>query len=152
VRSDGSDDDELVVRGWQRAGALVRYFNPSGSFPGGTAIAIPGAIFASASVPHSRSLRPQHTVRPLAKDLGLTVNACFAEGQEQELLEAARAAATAVLICWHHNRMDNIASLLGHPGVGSWDDERFDLVWVFDRANNGWRFEIVGQKVLPGDA
>src|SRR5262249_34415173 len=106
------DKDELSVRGWQRAGALVRYFNPRppAGIAGGLAagLALPGALLAPAPTAVSPSKRPLHTVKPLAADLGLEVRKDFVEHQEKELLAAALEAAPAVLISWHHERIARI--------------------------------------------
>jgi hypothetical protein len=32
-----------------------------------------------------------------------------------------------------------------------WPGKRFDLVWILDRADEGWRFSQIGQLLLPGD-
>jgi hypothetical protein len=93
-----------------------------------------------------------HTVRPLAKDLGLEVDKRFNVHQEEALVAAALSAASVVLICWHHERIDKIARLLGVTTTGPWPDPVFDMVWVFDRTPSGWRFARVHQHLLPGDA
>ena len=42
---------ELTVRGWLRAGALVRFFAPIGGTPPGFPISTPRSIFAAAATP-----------------------------------------------------------------------------------------------------
>jgi broad specificity phosphatase PhoE len=60
VQADGTQDDEsLAVRGWQRAGALVRFFSSRPELK-------PGVIFASGLGHGSKSKRPMQTVTPLA--------------------------------------------------------------------------------------
>lgn len=54
------DPEELVVRGWQRSGALVRLFAPRDGKFVDPHLAQPRTIFASAVGKHSNSLRP-HT-------------------------------------------------------------------------------------------
>jgi hypothetical protein len=46
-----------------------------------------------------------------------------------------------------------LAALLpGAPPVPKiWPDNRFDLVWIFDRAGAGWSFSQVLQRLLPED-
>ncbi len=70
-----TDPNQLSVRGWQRAGALVRFFAPmkGQTFPAG--IATPSSIFACSPRGASSSLRPESTVRPLAAALGIAINA-----------------------------------------------------------------------------
>lgn len=34
----------------------------------------------------------------------------------------------------------------------AWPDDRFDLVWVFEREDEDWRFSQVPQLLLSGDS
>jgi hypothetical protein len=142
---------QLSVRGWQRAGALVRCFNP---LTNSVSVRKPGAIFATAITAQSKSLRSQSTVAPLAKDLAIDVDRSFAEGQEAELLQAVMAAAESVLICWHHGRIPAIVAALGTVVPAPpprWPGARYDLVWLFARQGSGWGFTVMPQLLLPGD-
>jgi len=148
---------ELTVRGWQRAGALVRFFAPVGGMPASSPISTPQSIFASAATPQSPSLRAQHTVEPLAAVLGVRVDNNHAEGEEAAVAAAALAAAGPVLIAWHHSHIPPLARIIageqsGCPG--DWPDDRFDVVWIFDRseADGGpWRFSQVAQCLFAHD-
>jgi hypothetical protein len=154
VGKDGSTNGhELSVRGWQRAGALVRYFNPRGGQAEASPLGVPSAIFATAAGATSPSLRPQHTVGPLANDLGLVVNTDFAEREETGLVGAVLAAGNCVLICWHHGAIPAIAVALGmvNPALPHHWPDRYDLVAVLDRQAPGWRFSMLAQRLLPGD-
>jgi broad specificity phosphatase PhoE len=74
------DKHDLIVRGWQRAGALVQFFaNPRD--PNGP-IKRPATIFATAPSSQSASKRPLHTVTPLAELLGIDIDSDIAEGAE----------------------------------------------------------------------
>src|ERR1019366_5771874 len=64
------DTEDLTVRGWQRAGALIGLFLPPDGVFVDRNLATPDAIFASGIGPHSKSQRPQNTVAPLAAKLG----------------------------------------------------------------------------------
>jgi hypothetical protein len=146
--------EELTVRGWQRAGALVRFFAPVDGHFRDQRIETPGMIFASRVAPHSKSLRPQHTVGPLVEVIGREkLRLDFAEGQEDQLVAAAVAAGGVVLISWHHEAIPAIKdALLGDSSAPlKWDKARFDLVWVFTRTAADWRFEQVPQLLLAGD-
>jgi hypothetical protein len=147
------DPRELTVRGWQRAGALVRFFAPRDNHFIDRRIETPGAIFAAA--PHERSKRSPSTVRPLAQALGLTMRSEFsAKTQVAQMLDAAQACDAAVLVSWRHDSMREIAHrLLGDGAVSlEWDDARFDMVWVFSRSDDHWILEQVPQLLLPGDS
>lgn len=145
------DKDELTARGWQRAGALVRFFNPSAPATVRTRLLVPGAVFAAPPTDDHPSKRPLRTVEPLAADLSLVVRTEFALHKERDLVAAARVTAATVLICWHHERIPKLAAALG-ISVDDWPDQVFDRVLVFDRAGDGWTLSVVQQHLLPGDA
>nr|MEA2799721.1 hypothetical protein [Phenylobacterium sp.] len=153
---------ELTVRGWLRAGALVRFFAPLGGWPPGSPISTPRSIFASAATPDSPSLRAQHTVKPLAETLGLLIDNRHAEGEEPAVAAAALAVAPAgpVLISWHHSHIPRLARILTGGALAlpdDWPDERFDVVWVLDRSDEAgaagapWRFSQVAQCLFAYD-
>jgi hypothetical protein len=155
VSVQGNQDQEaLIVRGWQRAGALATFFAPPDDHFRDQRIEKPGTIFATRIAPHSKSLRPQHTVGPLAEIIGpAQLRLDFSEGEEQQLVAAAVAAGGVVLISWHHEAIPAIkdALLSDQSAPRIWDKERFDLVWVFSRKATGWHFEQVPQFLLAGD-
>jgi hypothetical protein len=148
------DPEELTVRGWQRAGALATFFAPPDEHFRDQRIEKPLTIFASRVVPHSKSLRPQHTVEPLAELIGREkLRLDFSEGEEQQLVAAVIAVDGMTLISWHHEAIPAIKDLLlgDHSPPQKWDKARFDLVWAFTRTATGWRFEQVPQLLLAGD-
>ena len=102
------DADQLSVRGWQRAGALVRFFAPIGQSHR-IGIATPTAIFACKPHNTTRSLRPFHTVLPLATALGITVHHEFARSDDALLFDAVLGVSGAALICWPHAPIPGIA-------------------------------------------
>ena len=149
------DRHDLTVRGWQRAGALVRFFAPIGGPPNGR-LASPATIIASAAMVDSRSLRAQHTVLPLAVALGIAIDTRHADGEEDAVAATALAAASPVLIAWHHHHIVSLARKIGGSAIGCprhWPDDRFDMVWVLDRSADGapWTFAQVPQRLLAGD-
>lgn len=150
------DKHELIVRGWQRAGALARFFAPLKAFTD-PRLAQPKTIFASKVDDKGSSLRPQHTVLELATLLGLKLALDYAKGEEDKLVKAAVAADGPVLIAWEHEAIPDIANrILGNKTTvpQHWPGSRFDLVWVFDRADasSAWSFAQVPQLVLSGDS
>jgi hypothetical protein len=148
------DENELTVRGWQRAGALATFFAPPDGHFRAQHIETPRTIFATRVTHHSKSLRPQHTVEPLVQLIGReALRLDFSEGEEQQLVAAAVAVDGVVLISWHHATIPAIkdAVLGDHSAPRKWDKERFDLVWVFTRRATGWGFEQIPQLLLIGD-
>jgi len=151
------DNEELAVRGWQRSGALVRLFAPRyGNFVDHR-FSQPKTIFASAVAPHSPSLRPQHTVRTLAKLLELDPDLRFPKSGEPDLAKAAVKAEGPVLIAWEHQLIPDIVNaIVGNNTTcpQKWRGQRFDLVWILDRATQGaaWSFAQVPQMLLDVDS
>ncbi len=149
-----ADTSQLSVRGWQRAGALVRFFAPvAGETRQG--IATPAAIFACKPHNSVMSVRPFSTVSPLASMLGITVNHDIGKSDEAALLDAVSSVSGAVLICWSHDPIPGIARKIAGdlPAIpAKWPAKRYDLVWVLDRTGEGWTFRQTGQLLLPGDA
>lgn len=145
------DRAELTVKGWQRAGALVRFFNPPLGENLRPGIAVPGAIFAAPPTHEHPSKRPVHTVTPLAIELDLKIRKDFAVGREAALIVAAQDVASVVLICWHHGRIPKLLSELGVE-IAAWADDVFDRVLVLDRAGDGWTLSVIQQHLLPGDS
>ena len=148
------DRHDLSVRGWQRAGALVRFFAPHSGSPK-SPISTPSSIFASAATRASPSLRAKHTVVPLAEVLGLPIHAHHADGDEHGVALAALAAAGPVLIAWHHHSIPALIRHIAGDVAGfppAWPDDRFDLVWVLDRGADGsWTFSQTVQRLFAHD-
>jgi hypothetical protein len=147
--------EELTVRGWQRAGALVRFFAPLDNRFTHPGLARPEILFGCKAGPEAPSLRPQHTLMPLAELLKVEFNCAYFEGEEERLVRAVlRAQARTALISWKHNNMHVIANtILGDTTSApqSWPFDRFDLVWVFDQLAGRWAFTQIPQLLLAGD-
>jgi hypothetical protein len=156
------DTRSLSVRGWTRAGALVGLFASPNEQTEHPQLATPEIVYATAIGQGSESARMQQTVTPLLDRLADKVESDFSflKGREQEMIESALANEGVVLICWEHDRLPHAAKGIPLsannqvPIPEKWEDERFDLVWVFDRDENGegYLFSIVPQLVLGGDA
>lgn len=157
VKADGSKSSrDLTPRGWQRAGALVRYFNPRPTAALGPGLATPVAIFASRVENEQKSRRPRQTVTPLADALGLAVDRSFGHGSESGLVHAALKVPGPVLVCWHHEAIPALVNLFAPSLVCPqvWPDRRFDIVWVLDRdaTTSSWTLTQVPQLLLAGDS
>jgi broad specificity phosphatase PhoE len=147
-------DHDLIVRGWQRAGALAHFFNnPDPKTP---LIKTPGAIFATEPANGSDSKRPVETVTPTEQLLKLTMNSTILENDITGLVKAAEAADDVVLIAWHHQKIPDIANAILQKTVVTkkWPSDRFDVVWVFNRSSPTapWSFSQVPQMLLFGDS
>ena len=148
-----ADKHSLTARGWQRAGALIEFF-ASPSLP----IVTPDVIYAAAAETdesagdESKSLRPQETVTPLARRLGLAVNARFLVGEEAALANEIESQAGFVLVAWEHKHIPLICAALKAQSPGVWPEDRFDAVWILTRGDCGYNFREVRQSLLDGDA
>jgi hypothetical protein len=146
------DDRSLTVDGWLRAGARVELFAPlRGEPPAG--LWRPDAVYAAAAR-NGRSRRSIETVEPLARQLDVPVVDRYAPGEEAELVRELVGRPGATLVSWHHKSLSRIVANLGEVTPAPphrWPRERYDLVWVFVRVGDGWRFTQVPQLLLPGD-
>ncbi len=150
------DSEELIVRGWQRSGALIGLFAPPGGSFASSLLATPDVIFASGVAKHSKSLRPQHTVLALTDFLGKQLDLSHTKGEEDLLVADALSKNGSVLIAWEHEAIPAIANRITGDSKTcpqTWPEDRFDLVWVFDQgsAASRWSFGQVPQMLLPGD-
>jgi len=158
--NDGTEN--LTVQGWQRAGALARFFAPlSGQFqrPG---IAQPQFLFASGPVQQVAEKRRRrwiekstagadhHAAEPThrchhrlrLRERSRNTGGCCGRrlwGRGSDRLAARRYPAIA-------------AAIPGASGFPSpWPGSRFDIVWVFDlRPDGTYLFSQVPQMLLAG--
>jgi hypothetical protein len=154
TEAGATDPAGLVIRGWQRAGALARLFAEPPP-----PLLRPQRIFAShPDKPDGRrSLRPLQTVEPLAAALGLGADTRYTRGDEADLAAAAVAAGGAVLVSWQHEGLPALAAAIagGDAGVPQhWPDRCYDRIWLLARAEESapWSFRVLAQSVLAGDA
>lgn len=148
--------EDLIVQGWQRAGALARFFAPVEPAAIAAGLASPSAIFAAAVDSASKSIRPQHTVTPLSQLTGIAIDDSYGDGDEAALGAAAKAAAAngPVLVAWQHQQIPCLAwQVAGTALCPKWPGDRFDLVWVLDSVDGvAWSFTQVPQLLLAGDS
>lgn len=168
VQADGKANKEaLVTLGWERAGGLVTLFAP----PWGPAagLSVPTKLFAADPAEKGKvkggddepSQRPYETITAVAAKLGLTIDVSYAKEKYKHVADAALACDGVMLIAWQHQDIPAIgAHLLKHTGATgialptNWPEDRYDLVWVFDRpAGSGpiTAFTQVPQLLLAGD-
>jgi len=174
VTGHGNQDKEsLIVRGWQRAGALAALFDPANGPLQNAHLAVPKVIYASDpekgsdaddddGKKGSKSKRPFQTITPLAERLGIMkkVNIKFAKGQEKQMVDSVLGETGVVLVSWQHQKIPDIAKhIVGskpptQPIPGKWPGDRFDIVWIFTSPaghSDRWDFVQVPQQVLSGD-
>ena len=154
IKEDGSEDHHsLVVRGWQRAGALAPYF----CTPMHPGFGRPTVVFSPPMEGKDGDHgRPYQTVRPVCERLGLKTVVDHVLDEEEALVDDVRSRSGVVLIAWEHKRIATIANrILGDQTTApqTWPDDRFDVVYVFDLdpATGTYRFSQVPQLLLGGD-
>ncbi|RYP10540.1 hypothetical protein DL764_000593 [Monosporascus ibericus] len=89
-------------------------------------------IMAQTPKSNGKRKRPYDTVKPLADDLGLTVDiSCDRDDSKcvADLVNGYTADGN-ILICWKHGEMKTVAKRLGAKGVKDYPDDRFDLIWT----------------------
>jgi len=154
-----ADEESLIVRGWQRAGALPGLFGPAAKLPN------PDRIYASAAGKHmtadgkigSKSKRPKETVSVVAAKLQMPIDDTFTKGQETALVDKITTLDGVTLVCWQHEAIPAIATAILGSSEGvpdPWPEDRFDVVWRFTQpvASAAWTFDQVCELLLPGDS
>lgn len=147
------NNQSLTVRGWQRAGALVRRVCPQG----GNRDLVPDVVFASGVGQDSPSLRPQQTIAPLVEFLHRAggVDTCFTfmKHDADTLMADVMRRSGTVLIAWEHSQIAACIAALPNPPrhPDKWPDDRYDLIWRLDRDGDSWSFSQGLQSVLSGD-
>ena len=147
------DASSLTDVGWNRARGLVDLFNPAdGRLRAG--LARPTAIYAADANSSGEGARTRETVTPLADKLGIRLDTSFGKGDEKALVNRVISRPGPTLIAWQHAEIPLIARAF--PSVtptppAQWPDNRFDVIWTFTKAPDGWHFAQLPELVLPQD-
>jgi broad specificity phosphatase PhoE len=118
--------------------------------------ATPNFIFATARSKDSK--RPIETVTPLATALNLPINDHFADKDPdikklaEAILDELAFAAKIVLICWHHDKIPDLAKALGIAKPPKWDGKVFDRVWQITFPKGKAALKDLPQMLLYGDS
>ncbi len=118
ILTNGSESEHsLIVRGWQRSGALIPFFAPNGGGVANAALARPAFLFATCpdaegADSSDQSRREEETLSGLSEKLAVDLNLGFGKGQEAAIAKAAIACMGPVLIAWDHNRIIELAKLI----------------------------------------
>jgi hypothetical protein len=160
VHPNGDQSENcLIVRGWQRAGALVSYFSPAFGDVANPKLARPTYLMAAnreavGADAKEKSLREEQTLAALSDAMKVPLDVSCGKGMEAEAARIATKQKGAVLIAWDHNKIVELSRLISDDaGVPKeWPGSRFDMVFVFRaKTGGGYDFEQVPQMLLPGD-
>jgi hypothetical protein len=167
----------LSTQGFARASALPLLFAPRAACAPrlSTDLARAFALEYDAVLPETRppfarpdvvfatrqgkiSNRPVETITPLAAALGLPINAGHEDkdftGLANHVLTHEKFEDKVVLICWHHEKLPQLARALGvpSPSPDPWPDPVFDRIWRVDYVNGSTAFTNLPQRLLFGDS
>ena len=125
-------DPHLSRAGVQRAERLVPFITTD---PAMTRFGLPVAVFATRTTKDDNGQRTQETVAPVARVLKLPVQTPFLGKDYAALanliLAEAAYAGKAVLICWNHEEIPQLAAALGvTPIPPKWKGSVFDQVYI----------------------
>ncbi|HEX5685997.1 MAG TPA: hypothetical protein VFY73_18380 [Ideonella sp.] len=148
------DQDDLSVRGWQRAGALALFFWDHRRAHADQER--PCHLLAPEPSRAHPSRRGISTLLPLAGHCGVGIATPYPVGGEQSLARYLKTLSGFSVVAWEHKRLPALAAQIVGPDVAlpaSWPDDRFDLVWLLAADGKGrWRFMQLPQLLLGGDS
>jgi hypothetical protein len=148
----------LLPRGWQRSGALAALFDPSRG-PLRAGLQVPRTLISPSYGDDGKTAqhRTHQTIRGISERLGIDIVTDYPKGHETQLAASlTKSGPGAVLICWDHAGIPEMASALplveGTVIPKTWPDDRFDLIWAFTlAASKEYSFAQVPQLLLSGD-
>lgn len=144
----------LNVRGWERAYALVPFFQGREDL---LVYGNPFAIYAMGQNREDTSVRPIETVRLLAETLKVPFITSYKHYQYpemvQEILSRPEYEGKSILISWEHNSINDIAKALGvKEDLKKWKGDIYDRVYKLTFKHGVVKFENLPQRLLFGDS
>lgn len=157
-----TNQDCLIPRGWQRAGALAVLFDPMVG-PFRSPLTRPKHLHSPKYATHDKTInhRTYETILPLSERLVVPIKHHFEEGEEGKLAShIVKNDGDTSLVCWEHTNIELIAKALpladsSPPIPSSWPDGRFDVIWLFSLSAAdppAYTFTQLPQLLLDGDA
>ncbi|KAH8800498.1 hypothetical protein F5884DRAFT_554696 [Xylogone sp. PMI_703] len=117
--------DGLNAQGEQRAQCLRTVFGAGSQYN-------IGHIMAQTPKSSGARQRPYDTVKPLADDLGLTVDTSCDRDDEKCVKKVVNNydGPGNILICWEHDALHDIVKKLGDDDAPDYPDDSFDIIWT----------------------
>jgi hypothetical protein len=154
IDKNGNEDfHDLIVKGWQRSGALGRFFKPLDGHLIHPLLSVPTILYAPGPNAADRSTRALHTLSVVSSLTGYAIISGFGVGEEKELADDIMTKDGVVLVAWEHN---NIKIIIEHITGGTvptphWKKHRFDMVDILHKTP-GWQLDQVPQMLLQDDS
>jgi hypothetical protein len=151
--ADGSKES-LSIRGQERAMALVPMLTQTpGLIPNNTQV----VMFATKISRHTTNNHTHETLEPLACQLGLKIDAPYANSDSESLarhiLTSPAYKDKTVLICWTHSHIPELLVALGITSERKpWPKEAYDRLIVVTYSEGAARMVNLPQKLLFGDS
>ncbi|OAA70570.1 hypothetical protein ISF_02544 [Cordyceps fumosorosea ARSEF 2679] len=129
------DGDGLSAQGVQRAQCLRNVFGANSNFN-------IGHIMAQTPKSSGKQQRPYDTVKPLADDLGMSVDTSCDRDDPKCVKKVVKnyTGSGNILICWEHKALTDIVEKLGDDNAPDYPSDHFDLIWVdqppYNQINN----------------
>jgi len=154
VTPDGRNDEHsLSVRGWTRAGALAALFADVSTRPG---LVTPSRVIVTAPSQSYKSKREHDTGLPTAQRLGITIESMVIPKDYSAVVQDIEHSQLPTLVVWHHGSIPAFVAAFAVTNIldvpQHWPESRFDLVWVLQPNNGGYRWSVLPQSLLRGDA
>lgn len=153
-KSTASANDELSLKGKERAAVFPLYFNETTEL---ISFSTPAAIYASIPPKPATSKNSIDTMRPLADSLKLTIRDTFESNDYKRMVDEIKKDATltgrTVLICWEHTYIPEIARAFGaFQTPATWPSNAFDRTWIITFQPSGKAvFQNLPQRLMFGD-
>jgi hypothetical protein len=147
-------DVHLSAEGQERARALVGFLTTT---PALTNHGPPAVLFACQATARGHGRRCLETLQPLAIRLRLAIETTWPAGEYMALAQHVRSderyAGKAVVICWVHDYLPELAKALGlRPKPRAWRKDVYDQVWLITYRGHDASLTRLPQRLLPGDA
>jgi phosphohistidine phosphatase SixA len=127
-------DPNLSEAGYKRATELATYIPQT--------FVVPDFIFTASISKHSA--RPYETVEPLAKAIGVPIDATIADQDygvlTSDLLSVSGYAGSQIVVCWHHGHIPSLLHALGAVAgqyPDPWNLAVFNLILKVDFSAEG---------------
>ncbi|MFO1512623.1 MAG: histidine phosphatase family protein [Verrucomicrobiota bacterium] len=144
----------LSARGEERARALVSLLGTNSTLTSNAPIV---ALYATRVTAHDHGQRTGETLAPLAKELGLPVQAPYESEHfsslAHDILTNGNLRSNTVVICWTHHTLADLASAFGvKPKPAPWKENTFDRLWIIKPGDTKTVLKDTPQHLLKHDA